>query len=105
MVFSSVITYSSYQNITVKSNKRVPLFYDALEKNDSAVKVLGDETMRTMAQELVNTVFSNVTIDCTVRENVLSQMCVLVKRILPKYGYPPDKQGKATQTVRQISIP
>ena len=74
-------------------------FYDALETNDSAVKVLGDETLRTIARELVATVRNNLTIDWTVRENVRAQLRVLVKRILRKYGYPPDKQEKATQTV------
>ncbi|MGH8577707.1 MAG: DUF3387 domain-containing protein, partial [Gammaproteobacteria bacterium] len=74
-------------------------FYDALETNDSAVKVLGDETLRTIARELVKAVRANVTIDWTVRENVRAQLRVLVKRILRKYGYPPDKQEKATQTV------
>jgi type I restriction enzyme R subunit len=74
-------------------------FYDALETNDSAVKVLGDETLRTIARELVATVRSNVTIDWTLRENVRAQIRVLVKRILRKYGYPPDKQEKATVTV------
>jgi type I restriction enzyme R subunit len=74
-------------------------FYDALETNDSAVKVLGDATLRTIAQELVRTVRANVTIDWTMRENVRAQLRILVKRILRKYGYPPDKQEKATQTV------
>jgi type I restriction enzyme R subunit len=74
-------------------------FYDALETNDSAVKVLGDETLRTIAQELVKAVRSNVTIDWTLRENVRAQLRVLVKRILRRYGYPPDKQEKATETV------
>jgi type I restriction enzyme, R subunit len=74
-------------------------FYDALETNDSAVKVLGDEALRTIARELVATVRANVTIDWTVRENVRAQLRVLVKRILRKYGYPPDKQEKATETV------
>ena len=74
-------------------------FYDALETNDSAVKVLGDETLRTIAQELVKTVRANVTIDWTLRENVRAQLRVLVKRILRRYGYPPDKQEKATSTV------
>jgi len=74
-------------------------FYDALETNDSAVKVLGDETLRTIARELVKTVRNNVTIDWTLRENVRAQLRVLVKRILRKYGYPPDKQEKATLTV------
>ena len=74
-------------------------FYDALETNDSAVKVLGDETLRAIAQELVRTVRANVTIDWTLRENVRAQLRVLVKRILRRYGYPPDKQEKATETV------
>ncbi|CAN5735799.1 hypothetical protein BH18PSE1_BH18PSE1_08500 [soil metagenome] len=63
------------------------------------MKVLGDETLRAIARELVETVRKNVTIDWTLRENVRAQLRVLVKRILRKYGYPPDKQEKATQTV------
>jgi type I restriction enzyme R subunit len=74
-------------------------FYDALEVNDSAVAVLGDETLRTIAQELVRAIRNNITIDWTIRENVRAQLRVLVKRILRKYGYPPDKEEKATQTV------
>jgi type I restriction enzyme R subunit len=76
-------------------------FYDALETNDSAVKVLGDETLRDIARELVATVRINVKIDWTMRENVRAQLRVLVKRILRKHGYPPDKQEKATETVLQ----
>jgi len=74
-------------------------FYDALETNDSAVKVLGDDALRDIARELVETVRRNVTIDWTLRENVRAHLRVLVKRILRKHGYPPDKQEKATQTV------
>ena len=74
-------------------------FYDALEVNDSAVKVLGDETLKTIARELVDTVRKNTAIDWTLRENVQARLRVLVKRILRKYGYPPDKQKKATETV------
>jgi type I restriction enzyme R subunit len=74
-------------------------FYDALETNDSAVKVLGEPTLRQIARELVETVRRNVTIDWTLRENVRAQLRVLVKRILRQYGYPPDKQEKATETV------
>ena len=74
-------------------------FYDALETNDSTVKVLGDETLRLIARELIAAVRANVTIDWTVRENVRAHLRVLVKRILRKHGYPPDKQEKATQTV------
>lgn len=74
-------------------------FYDALEVNDSAVKVLGDDTLRTIARELIQTVRNNVTIDWTLRESVQAKLKVMVKRILRKYGYPPDKQKKATETV------
>lgn len=74
-------------------------FYDALEANDSAVRVLGDETLRIIARELVKTVRKNTTIDWTIRGNVRAQLRVYVKRILRKYGYPPDKQEKATTTV------
>ena len=74
-------------------------FYDALETNDSAVQVLGDETLRTIARELVVAVRNNVTIDWTIRENVRAHLRVIVKRILRRYGYPPDKQEKATRTV------
>ena len=74
-------------------------FYDALGANNSAVQVLGDETLRTIARELVESVKRNVTIDWTQRENVRAHLRTIVKRILRKYGYPPDMQEKATQTV------
>ena len=74
-------------------------FYDALGVNDSAVAVLGDETLRLIAQELVKAVRNSVTIDWTVRENVRAQMRVIIKRILRRYGYPPDKQAHATDLV------
>ena len=74
-------------------------FYDALETNDSAVKVLGDDTLREIAQDLVETVRKNTTIDWTLRESVRAGMRNAVRRILKKHGYPPDKEEKATQTV------
>jgi len=74
-------------------------FYDALEVNDSAVKILGDETLRIIAQELLRAVRNNVTIDWTVRDNVRAQMRVMIKRILRRYGYPPDRQARATEIV------
>jgi type I restriction enzyme, R subunit len=76
-------------------------FYDALETNDSAVKVLGDKTLRGIARELVETVHKNVTIDWTLRESAQANLRRLIRRILKKHGYPPDKQEKATQTVLQ----
>ena len=71
----------------------------ALEVADPTVGELGDQTLRQIARELVDAVRKNVTIDWTVRENVRAQLRVIVKRILRKYGYPPDKQEKATQLV------
>lgn len=74
-------------------------FYDALETNDSAVKVLGDEILRKIAQSLVKTVRENVTVDWTIREDRKAFLRTQVKRVLRKFNYPPDKQEKATQTV------
>jgi type I restriction enzyme R subunit len=74
-------------------------FYDALETNDSAVQVLGEPTLKQIARELVETVRRNVTIDWAERENVRAHLRRLVKRVLRKYGYPPDKQEQATLTV------
>lgn len=74
-------------------------FYTALEVNDSAVAVLGDEVLRTIARDLVDTVQRNTSIDRTVRENVKAKMPIAVKRILRRYGYPPDMESKATDTV------
>jgi len=80
-------------------------FYDALETNDSAVRVLGEPTLKTIARELIQAVRANATIDWTERESVRARMRVLIKRILKKYGYPPDKQEKATLTVlRQAEL-
>ncbi|WP_058868184.1 type I restriction endonuclease subunit R [Chloracidobacterium thermophilum] len=74
-------------------------FYDALEVNDSAVAVLGDETLRLIAQELVKAVRNSITIDWTVRETIRAQIRVIIKRILRKHGYPPDKQTHAADLV------
>jgi type I restriction enzyme R subunit len=74
-------------------------FYDALEVNDSAVQVLGNETLKTIAQELVKAIRSSVTIDWTERESVKAQLRVMVKRLLKRYKYPPDKQESAIVTV------
>nr|EES51712.1 MAG: type I site-specific deoxyribonuclease, HsdR family [Leptospirillum ferrodiazotrophum] len=76
-------------------------FYDALETSDSAVKVLGDETLKKIARELVQEVRASVTIDWKDRENVRAAIRVKIKKILRKYGYPPDKREKAIQTVME----
>ena len=74
-------------------------FYDALETNDSAVAVLGNDTLQAIARELVESVRNSVTIDWTLRENVRAGIRIKVKRILRRHGYPPDRQERATQTV------
>ncbi|HWQ43581.1 MAG TPA: type I restriction endonuclease subunit R [Desulfosporosinus sp.] len=74
-------------------------FYDALSTNDSAKQVLGDKTLSIIAREVLQTVRGNVTIDWTVKESVRANLRRMVKRILRKYGYPPDMQEQATVTV------
>lgn len=74
-------------------------FYNALEINDSAVQVLGDETLKDIAREIADKVRANATIDWTIRESARAKLMVLVKRTLTKHGYPPDKQQKAIDTV------
>ena len=74
-------------------------FYTALEVNDSAVKVLGDEILKNIAREIADKVRKNATIDWTMKESARAKLMVIVKRTLTKYGYPPDKQQKAIDTV------
>lgn len=74
-------------------------FYNALEVNDSAVQVLGDEQLREIAREIADKIKANATIDWTIRESARAKLMVTVKRTLTKYGYPPDKQEKAIETV------
>ena len=74
-------------------------FYTALEVNDSAVKILGDETLKNIAREIADKVRKNATIDWAMKESARAKLMVIVKRTLNKYGYPPDKQQKAVDTV------
>ncbi|HAQ18107.1 MAG TPA: DEAD/DEAH box helicase [Prolixibacteraceae bacterium] len=74
-------------------------FYNALEVNDSAVQVLGDDQLRDIAREITEKVKANATIDWTIRESARARLIVIVKRTLTKWGYPPDKQAKAIETV------
>ncbi|NCA93370.1 DUF3387 domain-containing protein, partial [bacterium] len=74
-------------------------FYDALETNDSAVKVLGDDKLKQIAVEIAEKVRANATIDWTIKETVKAKLKVIVRRTLNKYGYPPDKQPQAIDTV------
>ena len=74
---------------------------DALAENESAVEVMGDKGLRVIAQELLSSLKSNVSVDWAHRDSARARMRVLVKRILRKYGYPPDLEDAAVQTVLQ----
>ena len=74
-------------------------FYDALEVNYSAVKILGDSTLKTIALELTEMIRNSVTIDWTRKASVQATIRLKVKKILRRYGYPPNKEEKATYTV------
>ena len=74
-------------------------FYNALEVNDSAVKVMGDEQLKEIAREITDKVRANATIDWAIRESARAKLMVIVRRTLNKWGYPPDKQAKAIETV------
>jgi type I restriction enzyme, R subunit len=76
-------------------------FYHALEVNDSAVQVLGDEQLRKIAKEIADKVRTNTGIDWTIRESARAHLMSIVKRTLKKYGYPPDKTQKAIDTVME----
>jgi type I restriction enzyme R subunit len=76
-------------------------FYDALAANDSAREAMGDERLRVIAHELLTRVKHNVTVDWMHRDSARARIRVLVKSILKKYGYPPDLQDAAVQTVLQ----
>lgn len=76
-------------------------FYDALAENDSAVQMMGDDKLKLIAHELLMSLRENVTVDWARRESARARMRVRVKRILRKYGYPPDLQDSAVQTVLQ----
>ncbi len=76
-------------------------FYDALAENESAVEVMGDDQLRVIAHELLVSLRENVAVDWAHRESARARLRVLVKRILRKYGYPPDLQDAAVQTVLQ----
>lgn len=74
-------------------------FYDALASNESAVKDLGDETLKIVALELTEKLRKNLNVEWSVREAVRSKLRLMVKTILKRYKYPPDKQEEATETV------
>jgi type I restriction enzyme R subunit len=79
--------------------KEEEAFYDALASNQSAVDLLGDKVLAKMAAELTRLVRENASIDWTMRQSIQAKLKVMVKRLLRKYGYPPDKQKMATDLV------
>ena len=87
------------RSTTMKMTEDELAFYDALSLNDSAAEVLGDEQLRIIAREVADKVRKNATIDWAVKESVRARLMVMVRRILKKYGYPPDKQERAIQLV------
>ncbi|MBA8783794.1 MULTISPECIES: type I restriction endonuclease subunit R [Aeromonas] len=76
-------------------------FYDALAENESAIQMMGDDKLKLIAHELLMSLRENVSVDWAHRESARARMRVMVKRILRKYGYPPDLQDTAVQTVLQ----
>jgi len=93
------IRESNQRGKTLDLSEEELAFYDALAANESAKQVMGDKQLAVIAVELVQQVRSNVTIDWTVKQSARAKIRVLVKRILRKYGYPPDLQEKATDLV------
>ena len=88
-----------YRGVQLNLSEDEVAFYDALIDHPGVKEVLADEQLKIIARELVQTIKNNVRIDWTLRESVQAQLRIAVKRVLRKYGYPPDKQQKATDTV------
>ncbi len=76
-------------------------FYDALAENDSAVQMLGDDKLKIIAHELLQSLKVNVSVDWARKESARARLRLLVKKILKKYGYPPDLQESAVKIVLQ----
>jgi len=96
---AKAVKAADMEGIALGLNQDEVAFYNALELNDSAVQVLGDTTLKDIAREIADKVRSNTTLDWTIRESARAKLMVLVRRTLSKYGYPPDKQQKAIDTV------
>lgn len=74
-------------------------FYDALAENESAKEVMGDETLKQIAKDLTEAIRKNLSIDWSIRASVQARMRMIIKRLLKRYGYPPDKTPKAVEIV------
>ena len=79
-------------------------FYDALAANESAMAVMGGDKLKLIASELIGQVNRSVTIDWTLRESARAEIKVMVKRILNKYGYPPDLQDAVKTVLAQAEL-
>ena len=101
----TLLTEADIENITLEILEELGLsddeiaFYDALSDNESAKEILGDEVLKKIAREVTETVKQNTSIDWKYRETVRAKLRVVVKRLLKKYGYPPDKTAMATDLV------
>lgn len=104
-VIEELLTLAKEMNAAVKQGEDLGLsekelaFYNALEENESAVRELGDDVLKQIAQELTNYLRKSVKVDWSKRESVKAQIMLHVKRILRKYNYPPDQQQAATERV------
>lgn len=104
-VIEELITLAKEMEAATKRGEHLGLtddeiaFYDALAANESAVKAMGDDKLKVIAAELMTQIRKSVTIDWTLREGARAKIRVMVKRILNRYGYPPDLQEEAVKTV------
>ena len=99
IILAKDMRHASQRGERLGLNEDELAFYDALALNDSAVQVMGDQQLSVIARAVLKTVHNNVTIDWTVRESVRANLRRMVKRVLRRYGYPPDMQEKAAETV------
>lgn len=76
-------------------------FYDALADNESAREIMGDEILKQIARDLTQSIKNNISVDWAIRESVQAKMKMIIKRLLKKYGYPPDKTSKAVDIVME----
>lgn len=97
--FAKQIKESDKKGVQLGLDYREYAFYTALEINNSAVSILGDEILKHIAQELLKSVRNSTTIDWTIKESVQADLRRNIRRILRKFGYPPDLQEKAVETV------
>ncbi|GIP61317.1 type I restriction endonuclease subunit R [Paenibacillus woosongensis] len=106
-VIEELIQMAKEMNAAVKRGEDLGLikeelaFYDALASNESAKELMGDLMLKQIAHELTQAIKSNIKVDWTLRENVRAQMRITVKRLLKKYGYPPDLEKMAIDLVLQ----